>query len=216
MRIHFVRHGETDFNAASIYQGHTDTHLSVLGRSQAAAVGERFRDMTVDVVYSSDLSRASETGHAIADHHGLEVQEISGLRECSFGEWEGLSVTEIREQYPELYRNYIRDSFTYRAPGGERLEKLQDRVVRAVNEIAERHTDDEVVVATHGGPICAFICWALVAPLEDFRRIRLNNCGVTTFTLGADGGWTLESMNDICHLVTHEPEESPEYMSSDA
>ncbi len=216
MRIHFVRHGETDFNAASIYQGHTDTHLSALGRSQAAAVGERFHDMQVDVVYSSDLARAFETGCAIADHHGLEIHRVSDLRECSFGEWEGLSVTEIGEQYPELYRNYIRDSFNYRAPGGERLEEMQNRVVRAVNEISQRHPDDDVVVATHGGPIRVFICWALGAPLEDFRRIRLDNCGISTFTLGADGGWTLESMNDVCHLGAHETEESPEYMSSDA
>lgn len=215
-RIIFVRHGETTYNVESRYQGHTDTDLSELGRQQAAAVAERLRDEDIAAVYASDLSRASETARAIASFHDLPVRSDESLRECSFGEWETLTVTEISERYPDLYRNYLRDSVTHRAPGGERLEQLQERVVRTVTRIAEMHPDDIVVVATHGGPIRAFFCWAFGVGLEAFRRIRVDNCSLTTFSLGHDGRWLLEVLNDVCHLDKGEPEEDPQYMSSDA
>lgn len=216
MRIVFVRHGETEYNAESRYQGHTDTNLSKLGRQQAAAVASRLSGENVAAVYTSDLSRASETARVIAAFHDLPVQSDESLRECAFGEWEGLTVKEIAERYAELFRNYIRDSVTHRAPGGERLEQLQDRVVCAVSRIAERHRDDTVVIVTHGGPVRAFFCYALGATLETFRKIKLDNCALTTFSLGSDGRWFLEVLNDTCHLEEKEREEQPQYMSSDA
>ena len=200
MRIIFVRHGETVFNIESRYQGHLDAELSELGRLQSRRVAERLKDEQIAAVYSSDLSRAGETAQAIADYHGLGVEVDESLRECAFGEWEGLSVTEIARQYPELYQNYLKDSVTYRAPGGERLETVQERVVRMLRCIEERHPDDTVVVVTHGGPIRAFFCHALDAPLQTFRKVNLANCSITTFSRDADGKWFLEVLNDSCHL----------------
>jgi len=200
VRIIFVRHGETVFNIESRYQGHTDAELSELGRRQAAGVAERLKDEKIDAVYSSDLSRASETAQEVAKFHNLQVQTDERLRECAFGEWEGLNVREIAELYPELYENYLRDSVTYRAPSGERLESLQARVVCAINDIAERHPEDTVVAVVHGGPIRAFLCHALGTPLEAFRKIKLDNCGLTALLLGSDGTWFLEALNDTSHL----------------
>lgn len=216
MRIIFVRHGETEYNVESRYQGHTDTDLSELGRRQARAVAKRLKYESISAVYTSDLSRASETAQAIAAFHDLPVQRTESLRECAFGEWEGLTVKQIAERYPDLFRNYIRDSVTHRAPGGERLEQLQARVVCAVDAIAERHPGDTVVIVTHGGPVRAFFCHAFGTTLETFRKIRLDNCSLTTFSLGTDGRWFLEALNDVCHLEEQEPEDQPQYMSSDA
>lgn len=201
MRIIFVRHGETVFNIESRYQGHLDAELSDLGRLQSQRVAERLSDEPIAAVYSSDLSRAGEAAQAIADLHSLKVEVDESLRECAFGEWEGLSVEEIKHQYPELYRSYLKDSVTYRAPGGERLESLQERVVRMVRCIEERHPDDTVVIVTHGGPIRAFFCHALGASLQTFRKVNLANCSITTFSRDPDGPWFLETLNDSCHLA---------------
>lgn len=200
MRIIFVRHGETVFNIESRYQGHLDAELSELGRLQSQTVAERLRGEEVAAVYSSDLSRAGETAQAIADHHDLEVQFDESLRECAFGEWEGLSVSEIARKYPELYQNYLTDSVTYRAPEGERLESVQERVVRMVRCIEERQPNDTVVIVTHGGPIRAFFCHALGASLQTFRKVNLANCSITTFSRDSDARWFLETLNDSCHL----------------
>jgi broad specificity phosphatase PhoE len=114
-------------------------------------------------------------------------------------------VGEIRLRYEILFASYRKDSITNRAPNGEKLEALQERVVQAVEEIAFHHPDETVVVATHGGPIRAFICHALDADLLSFRRIGLDNAGITCFRLEKSGSWMLERMNDSCHLQGIEP-----------
>ena len=200
MRVIFVRHGETVFNIESRYQGHLDAELSELGRLQSQRVAERLKTEPIAAVYSSDLSRAGDTAQDIADFHSLKVQIDESLRECAFGEWEGLSVKEIAQKYPDLYQNYLKDSVTYRAPEGERLESVQARVTQMVRRIEKRHPNDTVVIVTHGGPIRAFFCHALGAPLQTFRKINLANCSITTFSRDRDGNWFLEVLNDSRHL----------------
>lgn len=200
MRIIFVRHGQTVFNNEARYQGHLDTALSDLGRSQAQCAADRLKGENISSIYASDLSRAVETAEAISAYYSIEVVPDTDLRECSFGEWEGLTVPEIREQYDEIYENYRQDSIRYRAPGGERLEQLQERVVRAIDKIAAKHPEETVAVVTHGGPIRAFFCHALGAGLQTFRKMHLDNAGITIFSKESNGRWFLESLNDACHI----------------
>lgn len=200
MRIIFVRHGQTVWNAESRYQGHSDTDLSEVGRMQAQQAADRLESENIAAVYASDLRRASDTGSMIAERHGLEVRADPRLRECEFGEWEGLTVTQIRERYTEIYKRYQVDSVNQRAPRGERLESLVERVGQAIDDIAARHPNDTVVVAAHGGTVHAAICHMIRASLYTFRKIRIDNCSITTFSLDSDGRWILEAMNDICHM----------------
>jgi alpha-ribazole phosphatase len=215
-RIIFVRHGETEYNCQSRYQGHTDSRLSELGRCQSARVAERLGAETIAAVYSSDLVRASETAQAVAALHRLSVSTDADLRECAFGDWEGLTVKQISERFPALYRSYLRDSVTHRAPNGERLEDLLARVVRAVDSIVAAHPGGTSVIVTHGGPIRAFFCHAFDAKLDTFRKIRLDNCGITILSLGADGRWFLQSLNEAHHLEGLEMPEQPRLMAADA
>jgi alpha-ribazole phosphatase len=200
VRIILVRHGQTAYNLERRYQGHTDIKLTDLGREQAVRVAERLSREPVTAVYSSDLSRAGETARIIAEYHGLPVETDRRLRESAFGDWEGLSVDEIREQYPELFASYRLDSVKHRAPRGERLESVLDRVACAAEHIVMEHPNGTVVLVGHGGTINAFICHALGASLYTFRKIRLDNCGLTIFSRQPDGKWFLEVLNEACHL----------------
>ncbi|MDH7481591.1 MAG: alpha-ribazole phosphatase [Armatimonadota bacterium] len=200
MRIILVRHGETIYNLERRYQGHTDAELTELGKKQALRTAERLSREDITAIYSSDLIRASETARIIAKYHNLPVQTDMRLRECAFGDWEGLTVDEIKERYPELYANYQRDSVQHRAPNGERLESLLERVSSVVNRIVKKHLNETVVLVGHGGTIHAFICYALDAPLYAFRKIRLDNCGITIFSRLPNGKWFLEVLNETCHL----------------
>lgn len=184
----------------SRYQGHTDAKLSELGLRQANAVARRLCNEKIDAIFASDLSRAVDTAHAIAVIHHLPILIDPRLRECKFGDWEGLTVTEIVERYSDLYANYRQDSVRFRAPNGERLEQMQERTIRVIEEISSKHPDGNVVIVTHGGPIKAFLCHALGTSLYTFRSIRLDNCGITIFSKGQSNRWLLEVMNDTCHL----------------
>jgi broad specificity phosphatase PhoE len=131
-----VRHGETDWNAEGRLQGHTDRPLSDYGRRQARRLAEELEGEELEAIYSSDLARAHETAEIVGERLGLPVALEPDLREKDWGTWEGLSAVE-------------RDRVEF---VGESTEAHQERMLRALRLIAERHPGDgRVLVVTHGG-----------------------------------------------------------------
>jgi broad specificity phosphatase PhoE len=131
-----VRHGETDWNADGRLQGQTDRPLSEYGRGQARQLAEDLEGEGLDAIYSSDLSRARETAEIVGERLGLPVELEPDLREKDWGTWEGLTAVE-------------RDRIEF---VGESTQAHQERMLRALRRIAERHPGEgRVLVVTHGG-----------------------------------------------------------------
>jgi broad specificity phosphatase PhoE len=145
-----VRHGETDWNADGRLQGQTDRPLSDFGRRQARQLAEELADEELEAIYASDLSRARETAEIVAERLELPVVLEPDLREKDWGTWEGLTGVE-------------RDRVEF---VGESTEAHQERILRALRRISERHPGDgRVLVVTHGGSMrrvqTAALGWAL-------------------------------------------------------
>ena len=145
-----VRHGETDWNADGRLQGQTDRPLSEYGRRQARRLADELADEHFDAIYASDLSRARETAEIVGERLGLPVLLDPDLREKDWGTWEGLTPVE-------------RDRVEF---VGESTEAHQERMLRALRRVSERHPDGgRVLVVTHGGSIrrvqTAALGWAL-------------------------------------------------------
>jgi alpha-ribazole phosphatase len=174
-----VRHGETDWNRDGRWQGHADTSLNDRGREQARALAEELGSEDVAVVYSSDLSRARETAEIIAAPLGRPVEIDARLREVDVGGWSGLTMAEIDARFPEEVSRWRAEEATHAFDGGETYAAMGERVVAAVEEIAERHRDEQVVVVLHGGPIRALLARAAGVTYEEqrHRRAHLDNCG---------------------------------------
>ena len=132
----FVRHGETDWNAQRRWQGHADVPLNDRGREQARALAESLADERIDVIYTSDLSRARDTAEAVAARLGVDVVLDADLREIDVGPIEGLTADEAA---------------AYEGWHGEPKESHAERVLAAVGRIAERHPEGRILVVTHGG-----------------------------------------------------------------
>lgn len=132
-----VRHGETDWNAEGRLQGHTDRPLNEHGRSQAKELAEKLAGDGADAIYASDLTRAKETAEIVGARLGLAVVIDADLREKNWGSWEGLTGDE---------RVHVEFE-------GESTKEHRDRMVRAVQRIAERHPGQRVIVVTHGGSL---------------------------------------------------------------
>jgi broad specificity phosphatase PhoE len=131
-----VRHGETDWNADGRLQGQTDRPLSEFGRRQARQLADELADEELQAIYSSDLARAHETAAIVGERLGLPVALDPELREKDWGTWEGLTAVE-------------RDRVEF---VGESTEAHQERILRSLRRIAERHPDGgRVLVVTHGG-----------------------------------------------------------------
>jgi probable phosphoglycerate mutase len=174
-----ARHGETDWNAESRWQGHFDPSLNALGRRQAGALADELAGERIDAVYSSDLRRALETATIVAQRIGVPVRPLHELREIDVGSWSGLTMDEIRTQLPDAIDRLHEHGYGW--DGGETPEELQVRVVRALREIVAAHPGGRVLVVTHGGVVRAVGAEASGLSYAEYRRRVgvVGNCAVS-------------------------------------
>jgi broad specificity phosphatase PhoE len=148
--LFLARHGETDWNAAGRWQGHTDVPLNANGRAQASALAELMRRERIAAIASSDLVRALATAEIVAAALGLTVAHVDrDLREQRFGRFEGLTRSECEARFPQEWTRYVADARAA-PPDGESREALLRRVKRAVHRIADELASPALVVM-HGG-----------------------------------------------------------------
>jgi broad specificity phosphatase PhoE len=156
--VYLARHGETDWNAAGRWQGNTDIPLNDTGREQARALAGTLRSRGLGGVVASDLSRAQETGRIVATALGIEVAYVDArLRERRFGIFEGLTREECETQHAEAWRAWLDHRQT--PEGGETQDSLAERMVAAVQRVAETVARDDApaLVVTHGGSLRALV-----------------------------------------------------------
>ena len=167
-----MRHGATEWNIDKRAQGHADIALTDEGRKQAIHAASELAHLDLAAVYSSDLQRAVDTAGIIAQTHGLEVIVDPDLREIDQGEWEGLTVDEIRTRWPEEWGPARH--FTAR-PGGETPQQVRERALKALQRAAEAHPNGTIVVVSHGGTIRWISAEAL--GYDDRRSARIRGLG---------------------------------------
>ncbi|HEY3415696.1 MAG TPA: alpha-ribazole phosphatase [Armatimonadota bacterium] len=198
--FYLIRHGETDWNVQGRFQGQQNPPLNATGETQARHVANALARYHFDAIYTSDLLRSVQTAEAIAQPHGIAPLPDPRLREVHFGAWEGFTVAEVAERWPEIQANWRADSLRTRPPDGETIEDLYARVVQLLPEIVERYPEGTVAIVAHGGPLRALITQALDATLSSFRHLSLDNCSISILRWQNTHS-TLVRFNDVCHLT---------------
>lgn len=190
--LYLVRHGETDWNARGLMQGHADIPLNETGMRQAEALAERLAGGAWTALWTSDLKRAVQTAEAIAVRTGLTIHPWKKLRERSLGELEGMSFEEVRQRFPTYLTGEVP------LPGIESRAALRRRSMEALGELVRRYPGGRVLVVTHG----AFINTAL-AYISGGRagtgKTRLHNTSLSVFVWDGQG-WQAPVINDVAHL----------------
>lgn len=149
----YVRHGETDWNAAGRLQGHIDIALNERGREQARrngrAILEKFPEIASYDFVASPLSRARQSMEIIRTALGLDPTDFrieERLKEISHGDWEGSTSEELQQRSPELVAQRLANRWEFVPPNGESYRRLLDRVLPWLVTV-ERPT----LVVSHGG-----------------------------------------------------------------
>jgi broad specificity phosphatase PhoE len=197
--IILVRHGQTAWNATEVFRGRIDIELDEAGLKQAELLGEHLGQRELEAVYSSPLKRAVQTAEAIVrHHHGLAVEIAPGLNDMDFGEWQGLSLQEVRSRFSESFEMWVTEPHRGRIPSGESLDDVRQRVLTLVNQIVDKH-EGTVVLVSHRVVSKVLICALLGLDNSRFWDIRLDTCGMTTFEL-ADERFVLTEHNNTSFL----------------
>jgi glucosyl-3-phosphoglycerate phosphatase len=180
-RIVLLRHGQTDYNAEGRMQGHLDSRLTELGRTQAAEAAPVVATLGADLLVSSDLSRAVDTAEAVGAASGLPVKLDPRLRETHLGEWQGLTVDEVEEDYPGAIATWRSDP-TWAPPGGESRVEVVARARPVVDEIDAEYagTDgasETALLVAHGGLIAGLVTGLMELPTAVWPTFGgLGNC----------------------------------------
>lgn len=198
--IYLVRHCEARGNVDREFHGSFDSDITDGGLIQLERLTERFRDISIDALYSSPLKRARLTADAINRHHGLPVRVDDRLKELNGGLWEKNKWAELPALFPESSDAWGSRPHEFEAPEGETMRELYERMREALCEIAAAHEGQTVAVASHGCAIRNALCWGLTGDMSRLGDIPwCDNTAVSVFRF-ENGNVSVPLYNDSSHL----------------
>lgn len=163
-KLVLVRHGQSEWNAKNLFTGWKDPKLTDLGIQEAIKAGDLLetRNLKFDLMFTSDLFRAQETGRLILEqmnHADIQVIKDQSLNERNYGDLAGLNKDEAREKWGEEQVHIWRRSFDVPPPGGESLKNTAERVLPYFkHEIMPKVKEGlNILVAAHGNSLRALV-----------------------------------------------------------
>jgi alpha-ribazole phosphatase/probable phosphoglycerate mutase len=197
--ILLVRHGRTDWNDAHRFQGRTDIPLNAIGRAQAEKVAARLAAWSMDVIYTSPMTRARETAAAIADLHGKSPVVLDDLAEVNFGSWEGRFFEDIKEQHGDRLQEWLQNPFFCMPEKAETWDSIRARAER-VKETVLGSPHERIVMVSHGGIIRALFVAMLGLDPHTVWNIKTSNCALSGIEVRRHQS-SLAFSNDVLHLA---------------
>ncbi|NMG11157.1 histidine phosphatase family protein [Brasilonema sp. UFV-L1] len=206
VRLLLVRHGETEWNRQTRFQGQIDVPLNDNGRQQAQKAAQFLKDIAIDFAVSSTMLRPKETAEIILQYHtdiNLELQD--GLREISHGLWEGKLEKQIEQEFPEELHRWRIAPAQVQMPEGENLQQVWERSVTAWKSIVQTALANQLktgLVVAHDATNKTLLCHVLGLSSEHFWNFRQGNGAVTVIDYPSQPSAfpILQAMNITTHL----------------
>ncbi|GAK47201.1 phosphoglycerate mutase [Secundilactobacillus oryzae JCM 18671] len=209
MKIYFVRHGKTQWNLESRYQGSGgDSPLLPQSYTDMKRAGTYLKQFKFEHVFASPIKRARITAERIASEFDRPVPLSlwSRLAEFGLGKWEGQKFDDVKANFPvefDAFRNHP-EKYQAEVVGGESFEDVIQRMTPAIQLIAQRYPSptQNVLVVSHGAALNTEINALLGTPIAHLRdRGGLANTSTTVLET-QDGGqhFTLSDWNNTEYL----------------
>ncbi len=180
-RLYFLRHGQTTWNAdGNRYAGATDVPLTETGIEQARRGAAMIRDLPLDAVFCSSLSRAVETAKLVLDGRDIPIVQDPRLNEMNYGSWEEKTHAEIVSEPGNHWHEWAADPDARRAGGtGELASEVVARVTSFLYDVLQ--PGRTVLAVAHHTTGRLLIAHTLEMPLANYRRLQLDNASLSLF-----------------------------------
>lgn len=201
MHLLFIRHGETDWNNEGRVQGHTDTLLNATGVVQAHRLAARLAGEKLDAVYASPLARAFVTATIVAQKCRLAPIADERLKEKRLGVFEGLTLAEMEQQYPDFYRQW-RESKAHHVllPGEESPAEFHQRAQTFLADLRAQYPNGaRLAIVSHGGTIGMLITALIGYDIYKRMPFWFDNASLSYVDVSGSRP-RIKLLNDTCHL----------------
>ncbi len=200
--IYFLRHGETILTPDRKFSGTGPINpaLTKTGLKQASALAKEVAKLGAEVLIASPLQRTTQTANLIAEATGLPIVFDEIWFECNFGLWDGLSIEEVRAQFPTEYAAWLCSS-GYKPPQGESYDEVGIRVDEGINKLVSQYPGQKIIVVTHNGVIKEAARLAIGSSGESIFHIDVAPCSISTIAVWpSDGLRAIRGLNELGHL----------------
>ncbi|WP_250674746.1 histidine phosphatase family protein [Paraclostridium ghonii] len=200
MKVYITRHGETDWNVKGKMQGCKDSNLTEQGKKEALNLGNRLKDIKIDYIYTSPLTRAYDTALLIKGNRDIPIGTYENLKEMNFGIWEGMYSDDVAREYENEYYKFWNEPHLYTSTGGETFEELIKRVKITLNDITNQNKGEDILLVTHSIIIKAIYSIIKKYELKDFwNPPYIKNTCVTILEFN-EGNYKFILEADVSHV----------------
>ncbi len=169
LTIYFLRHGETTSSISGGYCGVLDLDLTSQGYQMAEDFASKYKHIPWTAIFSSPLTRAIKTAKPLADAMGMGIQERSGLKEITYGNWEGKTPEQVNIEYHDEYVRWLADPGWNAPNGGEKGIDIARRSGEVLEEIELTYPSGNVLVVSHKATIRIMLCSLLGIDIGRYR-----------------------------------------------
>jgi len=200
MQIHFIRHGQTNWNEERRVQGQTNSVLTDLGKQQASNLNEKMLAEGFDKVYCSSSTRTRQTADCLFAGSNLDIDYWDSLREIHLGPWEGQLYADIEIHSPESYEHFWSTPHLFDVAGAETFADIQKRGVDAVQDIVENHPNQKIALVSHGAIIKSILSFFEGRHLSKlWDAPQMHNCAHSIVEFDADGNASILQYADVAY-----------------
>lgn len=203
LKLYFLRHGQTACSRENLFCGAIDPELTAEGLEMAQAFADTYRSFPWTAIYSSPMQRTIKTAQPLCDVTGMGLELREGLKEISYGKWEGQTPETISREYHDDYIRWSADPAWYPPTGGELAVAIAARAMLVIEEIKQRYNTGNVLIVSHKATIRIILCSLLGIDVGRFRyRIGcpVGSVSIVEFT---SHGPLLHALADRSHLNEH-------------
>lgn len=192
-----IRHATCDGLGQTLWGRTPGICLNDTGGMQAQCLSDRFKNTSLDAIYSSPLERALQTATVIANSMRLDVKTCDAANEINFGEWTGKTFDELSSD--KRWRRFNNRRSMTVIPGGESFLGVQNRIVKELEALALQYGKAHVAIISHADVIRAAVAYFSAIPIDLVERFQISPCSVSAVAVDDDNA-TLLTLNNTGDL----------------
>ena len=194
-QIIFLRHGQAKNNTERILSGRTPgVPLTDKGITQAQQTAELLEHMNISAIYSSPIQRAKHTAEIVGKHNSIDVTIDDRLIELDMGKFTNVPYDEIFTSHGNVFMKFYNGELEIAHNGVETFADVKKRVASIVEEVIEKHPDENVVLVTHMDPIKAMLSTIVDLSPTNLFELIIANASLNLFR-EKDGKFSLSGIN---------------------